>query len=132
MVGMKPREKEEVVAATEKSKTLGMVSTITTETNHDKKQVTQQTVGNQEKRATESRAPSVELGDLMTKLEHIDKKLKCSDEELKKELRHNKNENLDNYYILARATEEKLKQMANKVEMTIKEREKMSKKTWRN
>ena len=37
----------------------------------------------------------------------------------------------DNYYILARATEEKLKQMANKVETTDKEREKMSKKTWR-
>ena len=93
MVGIKPKEKKEVVAATEKSKTFDMVSTITTETNQDKEQVTQETVGNQEKRATESRAPSVELGDLMTKLEQIDKKLKCSDEEyqeLKKELRHNK------------------------------------------
>ena len=103
-----------------------MVSTITTETNQDKEQVTQEAVGNQEKRATESRAPSVELGDLLTKLEQIDKKLKCSDEEyqeLKKELRHNKNENLDNYYILARATEEKLKQMTKKVETTDK--------TWR-
>ena len=45
---------------------------------------------------------SVELEDLMTKLNEIDKKLKCSDEdrqELKKETRHNKNENLDNYYV---------------------------------
>ena len=35
----------------------------------------------------------------MTKLNEIDKKLKCSEEdrlELKKEIRHNKNENLDN------------------------------------
>ena len=73
---MKRREEEEVVAATEKSKTFGTVSAITTETNQDKEQVTQETVGNQEKRATESRASSVELGDLMKKLEQIDKKLK--------------------------------------------------------
>ena len=32
MVGMKPKEKEEVLAATEKSKTFGTVSAITTET----------------------------------------------------------------------------------------------------
>ena len=47
----------------------------------------------------ESKTPSLELGDLMTKLEQIDKKLKCSEEDhqrLKKEIRHNKNENLDN------------------------------------
>ena len=51
----------------------------------------------------------------------------CSEEdrqELKKELRHNKNENLDNYYDLARATEGKLQQMANKLKTTDKEREK--------
>ena len=79
----------------------------------------------------ESKTPSLELGDLWTKLEQIDKKLKCSEEdhqELKKEIRHNKNENLDNYYVLMRATEEKLKQMADKVETTDKEREKHIKK----
>ena len=76
MLGMKPREKEEVVSATEKGKTFGTVSTITTETNQDKEQVTQKTVGNQEKRVTKSRASSVALGDLMTKFEQIDKKLK--------------------------------------------------------
>ena len=65
----KPREKDEVVVATKKSKTFGTVSTITTKTNQVKEQVAQETVGNQEKGATESRAPSVELGDLMTKLE---------------------------------------------------------------
>ena len=49
MVGMKPREKE-VIAVTEKSKTFGTVSTMTTEANQDKEQVTQETVCNQEKR----------------------------------------------------------------------------------
>ena len=63
----------------------------------------------------------------MAKLEQIDKKLKCSEEdrqELKKEIRHNKIENLNNNYVLARATEEKLLQMAEKVEMTDKKQEK--------
>ena len=63
----------------------------------------------------------------MAKLEQIDKKLKCSEkdgQELKKEVRHNKDENLDNYYVLARAMERKLQQMADKVETTDKEREK--------
>ena len=48
---------------------------------------------------------------MMANLEKTDKKLKCSEEDrqkLKKEARHNKNENLDNNYVLARATEEKL------------------------
>ena len=35
MVGMKPREKEEVVQTTEKSKTIGTVSAITTEAKQD-------------------------------------------------------------------------------------------------
>ena len=89
MVGIKPKEKEEVVAATEKGKTFGTVSTITTETNQEKKQVTQKTVGCQEKRTIGSRAHSGELGDLMTYLDQIYEKLKCSDkeyQELKKKL----------------------------------------------
>ena len=72
----------------------------------------------------DSKTASLKLGDLMAKLEQIDKTLKCSEEgrlELKKEVRHNKNENLDNYYVLARATEEKLQQRADKVETTDKE-----------
>ena len=79
----------------------------------------------------DSKTASLELGDLMAKLEQIDKTLKCSEEgrlELKKEVRHNKNENLDNYYVLARATEEKLQQRADKVETTDKGREKRIKK----
>ena len=54
MVGMKPREKEEAVPANEKSNIFGTVSMITTETNQDKEQVTQQLAGKQEKRATVS------------------------------------------------------------------------------
>ena len=57
--------------------------------------------------------------------------MECSEEdrqEPKKEIRPNKNEKLDNYYVLARATEEKLQQMSGKVETTDKEREKYIKK----
>ena len=67
----------------------------------------------------------------MLKLEQMDKKLKCSLEdrqEIRKELRHNKNENLDNYFTLARATEDNLQQMAERVKTTDKEREKNIKK----
>ena len=39
MVGMKPREKEEVVPTTEKSKTFGTVSAITTEVKQDDGQI---------------------------------------------------------------------------------------------
>ena len=39
IVGIKPREKEEVIAATEKSKDFGTLSAITTETDQDKEQV---------------------------------------------------------------------------------------------
>ena len=41
---------------------------------------------------------------------------------MRKELRHNKNENLDNYSTLARTTEEKLQQMVERVETADKER----------
>ena len=60
----------------------------------------------------------LELGDLMAKLDQIDKKLRHSEEDrevIKKELRYNKDEYLDNYFNLARATEEKLQQMSDKV-----------------
>ena len=69
MVEMKPREKEEVTAVTEKSKTFGTVSPITTETSKDKEQVTQEATARQDKRAMETKTPFVELGDLMTKLD---------------------------------------------------------------
>ena len=122
MVGMKPRV-EEATTASEKSKTFGTVSTITTETRKGMGEASQVTAVSSEERTKETRTTSVELGDLMTKLNEIDKKLKCSEEdrlELKKEIRHNKNENLDNYFCLARATEDKLQQMSDKVETTGK------------
>ena len=80
---------------------------------------------------TMKKTTSLELGYLMAKLEQIDKKLKCSEEDrqmLKKEIRYNKNENWDNCFSLARATEEKIQQMSDKVEATNKEREKHIKK----
>ena len=67
----------------------------------------------------------------MAKLKQTDKKLKYSQEDrqdLKREIQHNENEKLDNCFHLARATEEKLQQMSDKVEATDKEREKLNKK----
>ncbi|XP_063720069.1 caldesmon-like [Symsagittifera roscoffensis] len=120
MVGLKTRY-EEVVPTTETSKTFGTVSAITTEAKQDDEQIKRGATANHKK------TTSLELGDLMAKFEQIDKKLKCSEEDrqmLKKEIRYNKNENLDNCFNLARATEEKLQQMSDKVEATDKEREK--------
>ena len=67
----------------------------------------------------------------MAKLEHIDKTMKHSEEdrqELKREVRQNKNEHPDNYFVLASATEEKLQQVSDKVDATEKKREKHIKK----
>ena len=91
-------------------------------------------MGLQNGQAAESKLPLLEIEESMSKLDQIDKNLKCSKEdrqELKKEFRHNKNENLDNYFNIARATEEKLQQMSDKTETTDKEREKTSRKIWR-
>ena len=137
MVGMKPREKDEIAPTTKKGKTFGTVSAEATEDNRDDDRgdlvattrheatVENGTTTNQEK------TPLLELSDLMAKLEQIDKKLKCSEEDrevIKKEIRYNKNEYLDNYFNLVRATEEKLQQMSDKVEATDKDREKIIKK----
>ena len=59
MVGMKPRDKEEATTATDKSKTFGTVSAITTEAGQEKEQVT---AGNPVSHLAESKAPLVELG----------------------------------------------------------------------
>ena len=131
MVGMKPKEKEEVIPAIEKRKMFGTVSAKTAEVKQHKEQVTQEATAKQDKQTMESKTTSLVLGNLMAKLEQIDKKLKCTEEdrqELKKEVRHNKNENLYNYHVLARATEKKLQQMVDKVETTDKERGKHIKK----
>ena len=130
MVGMKPRV-EETATANEKSKTFGTVSTTTTETRKEMGKASQVAAVSPDERTKETRTTSMELGDLMTKVNEIDKKLKCSEGdrlELKKEIRHNKPENQDNYYSLANATEDKLQQMLDKVEIFDKELEKHIKK----
>ena len=73
---------------------------------------------------------TLELGDL-TKLNQIDKKLKYTEEDrdsIRKELKYNKHEYLDSYFNLARATEEKLQQMSDKVDATNGERDENIKK----
>ena len=67
----------------------------------------------------------------MAKLDQIDKKLKRSEEDrdvIRKEIRNNKQEYLDSYFNLARATEERLQQMSDKVDTTDEERDKNIKK----
>ena len=49
MVGMKPKEKEEVMPTTEKRKTFGTGSAILTEAKQDEEQVTHGAMANQEK-----------------------------------------------------------------------------------
>ena len=50
MVGMKPKEKEEIKPVTEKGKTFGTISAITTEAKQDEEQVTQSGTANQDKK----------------------------------------------------------------------------------
>ena len=71
MVGMKLRV-EEATIANEKSKTFGTVSTITTENRKEKGEASQVAAVSPDERTKETRSTSVELGDLMTKLNEID------------------------------------------------------------
>ena len=137
MVETKPREKEEIASTNEKGKKFGTVSAITTEDNRDDDQVELVATASHEATvkngatANQEKITFLKLGDLMAKLEQIDKKLKCSEEDrqmLKKETRYSKSESLDNCFNLAKATEERLQQMSDKVEATDKEREKNIKK----
>ena len=123
MVGMKSRDIVTEEPKTEKGKTFGTVSTKTTVTDQD--QVKQGAAANSRATADHETTTSLELGDLMAKLDQIDKRLKHSEEDrevIKKELRNNKPEYLDNYFNLAKATEEKLQQMSDKVDATDGER----------
>ena len=131
MVGMKSRDIVTEEPKAEKGKTFGTVSTITTEANQDDDQVKQGAAASNRAKADHETTTPLELGDLMAKLDQIDKKLKNSEEDrevIKKELRYNKHEYLDNYFNLARATEEKLQQMSDKVEATNGEQDKNIKK----
>ena len=85
MVGMKPKEKEEMMPTTEKGKTFGTISAITTEAKQDEEQVTHGATANQEKIISlelgEVGANLANLAKLMAKLEQIDKKQKYSEED---------------------------------------------------
>ena len=121
MVGKKSRDIVEEEPKAEKGKKFGTVSTITTEANQDDDQVKHGETASHGVTADHETTTPLELADLMAKLDQIDKKLKCSEEDrevITKEIRYNKNEYLDNYFNLARATEEKLQQMSDKVEAT--------------
>ena len=82
MVGMKPREKEEVARTTEKGKTVRTVSAITTEANQNDDQIELGATANHEATVNNGATANheknffLELGDLMAKLDQIDKKVK--------------------------------------------------------
>ena len=131
MVGMKSRDVVAEEPKAEKSKTFGTVSTITTEANQVDDQIKQRAAASDRATPNYEKTTPLEQGNLMAKLDQIDKKLKHSEEDrevIKKELRYNKHEYLDSYFNLARATVEKLQQMSDKVDATDEEREKNIKK----
>ena len=100
----------------------------------DQDQVKQGAAANSRATADHETTTSLELGDLMAKLDQIDKRLKHSEEDrevIKKELRYNKHEYLYIYFNLAKATEEKLQHMSEKVDATDGERGKNIKKDMR-
>ena len=126
MVGMKLRDAAVEETKAEKCKTFGTVSTRTTDTDQNEDQIRPGTATNN-RTTTDHGTTTLELCDLMAKLDQIDKKLKHSEEDrdvIRKEIRNNKNEYLDSYFNQARATEERLQQMSDKVDTTDEERDK--------
>ena len=126
MVGMKSRDAAVEETKAEKGKTFGTVSTRTTDTDQNEDQIRPGTATNN-RTTTDHGTATLELGDLMAKLDQIEKKLKHSEEDrdvIRKEIRNNKHEYLDSYFNLARATEERLQQMSDKVDTTDEERDK--------
>ena len=126
MVGMKSRDAVVEETKAEKGKTFGTVSTRTTDTDQNEDQIRPGTATDN-RTTTDHGTATLELGDLMAKLDQIDKKLKHSEEDrdvIRREIRDNKHEYLDSYFNLARATEERLQQMSDKVDTTDEERDK--------
>ena len=126
MVGMRSKDAAVEETKTEKGKTFGIVSTRTTDTDQNEDQSRPGTTTNN-RTTTDHGTATLELGDLMAKLDQIDEILKHSEVDrnlIRKEMRKNKHEYLDNYFHLARTTEEKLQQMSDKVETTDGERDK--------
>ena len=125
MVGIKTKQNVTEEPKAERARTFGTVSTKTTEANPREEQTKAEATAEERPTADHEEA-TLELGDLMAKLNQIDKKLKHSEEDrevIRKELRYNKHEYLDSYFNLAKATDERLKEMTDKVEATNKERD---------
>ena len=155
MVGMKSRDAAVEETKAEKGKTFGTVSTRTTDTDQNEDQKRPGTATNNRttcpnncpdnrttcpnncpdnRTTTDHGTATLELGDLMAKLDQIDEKLKHSEEDrdvIRKEMRNNKHEYMDSYFHLARATEEKLQQMSDKIDTTDEERDKNIRKDMR-
>ena len=98
MVGMRSRDTAVKETKVEKSKTFGTVSTRTTGTyqNEDQKKPGPAT---DYRTTTDHGTTTLELNDVMAKLDQIDEKLKHSEEDrkvIRKEMRNNKHEYLDN------------------------------------
>ena len=126
MVGIKSKYNTAEESKTERARTFGTVSTKATEADLKEEQAGAEATAEDNTTANHEVA-TLELGDLMTKLNQIDKKLKYSEEDrdlIKKELKYNKHEYLDSYFNLAKATDERLQQMSDKIEATNEEREK--------
>ena len=140
MVGMKSRDAAVEETKAEKGKIFGTVSTRTIDTDQNEDQIRPGTATNNRttcpdnRTTTDQGTATLELGDLMAKLDQIDEKLKHSEEDrdvIRKEIRNNKHEYLDSYFHLARATEEKLQQMSDKIDTTDEERDKNIRKDMR-
>ena len=109
MVGIKTKENMTEEPKSERARTFGTVSTKTTEANPREEQTKAEATPKDRPTADHEEA-TIELGDLMAKLNQIDKKLKHSEEDrevIRKELRYNKHEYLDSYFNLAKATDER-------------------------
>ena len=130
MVGMKSKDNTAEESQTGRARTFGTVSTKATEADLKEEQArTEEAAEN--KTTADHETDTLELGDLMTKLSQIDKKLKYSEEDrdlIRKELKYNKHEYLDSYFNLAKATDERLQQMSDKVDATNEERDRNIKK----
>ena len=126
MVGMKSKDNTAEESKTERARTFGTVSAKATEADLNEEQARKEATAENNITADHETA-TLELGDLMTKLNQIDKKLKYSEEDrdlIRKELKYNKHEYLDSYFNLAKATDERLQQMSDKVDATNEERDK--------
>ena len=126
MFGIKTKENVTEEPKAERARTFGTVSTKTSEANPREEQAKAEATA-EERPTADHEETTIELGDLLAKLNQIDKRLKHSEEDrevIKKEIRYNKHEYLDSYFNLAKATDERLKEMSDKVEATNEEREK--------